>query len=370
MNQYDYLIVGAGLFGIVCAYELNKRGYRCLVIDRRNHIGGNCYTEKVNGINIHKYGAHIFKTSDKYIWDYMQRFAEFNNFINTPMAIYKDEIYNLPFNMNTFSRLWGVKTPSEAKRIIENQSSEVESVINLEDYAISQVGKDIYQKLIKGYTEKQWGKSCRDLPISIMRRIPIRYTYNNNYYMEKYQGVPVGGYTSLFEKMLSGIEVQLNTSYENVNNKVKYLKGCIYCGSIDEFYSYKYGPLEYRSLRFETEYLDVDNYQGVAVVNYTDSYPAYTRIIEHKHFEGVNTSGTVISKEYPIPWEKGLEPFYPINDDNNTRKYDMYAKLSQKEDKVYFGGRLGMYRYPDMQDTVKLALELIEKMESENDEKH
>ncbi|MGN0325196.1 MAG: UDP-galactopyranose mutase [Lachnospiraceae bacterium] len=363
MKKYDYLIVGAGLYGSVCAYELNKKGFTCVVIDKRKHIGGNCYTEEIEGINVHKYGAHIFRTSDKMIWEYMQQFAEFNNFINTPMANYHGEIYNLPFNMNTFNRMWGVVTPEEAKKVIQKQRGDVSNNFgNLEEYAISQVGVDIYNKLIKGYTEKQWGRACVDLPASIMRRIPIRYTYNNNYYLDRYQGIPIGGYTRIFEKMLEGIDVVLGVQYDDV--KAEYVgpdTKIIYTGAIDEYYNYRYGSLEYRSLRFEHEILDIEDMQGVAVVNYTDIETPYTRIIEHKHFENTQSKKTVISKEIPYEWKLGIEPYYPINDKRNQEKLELYVALAKKEKSVFFGGRLGEYKYTDMQDTIKMALEAVEK---------
>ncbi len=361
MKKYDYLIVGAGLYGAVCAYELRKKGYKCLVIDKRQHIGGNCYTEEVENIHVHKYGAHIFRTSDKEIWDYIQQFAEFNNFINTPLANYKGEIYNLPFNMNTFSRMWGIVTPKEAREIILKQSNILQQEVNnLEDYAISQVGIDIYTKLIKGYTEKQWGRACKDLPISIMKRIPIRYTYNNNYYVERYQGIPIGGYTQIFEKMLLGTEVRLNTSYEEIKENFSNTGiRIIYTGPIDEYFGYRYGPLEYRSLKFEHEIIGIDDFQGIAVINYTDSETPYTRIIEHKHFENVVNDKTVITREYPFEWKLGTEPYYPINNTKNLGILSQYISLAEQEDNVVFGGRLGEYKYTDMQDTIKMALNVV-----------
>lgn len=363
MEKYDYLIVGAGLYGAVCAFELRKKGYKCLVIDQRKHIGGNCYTEEIENIHVHKYGAHIFKTSEKEIWEYIQQFAEFNNFINSPLANYKGEIYNLPFNMNTFSRMWGIVTPKEAKEIILNQRSILrEGVNSLEEYAISQVGTDIYIKLIKGYTEKQWGRDCKELPASIMKRIPIRYTYNNNYYMERYQGIPIGGYTQIFEKMLFGIDVQLNTSYKDIKEKFDDTDTrIIYTGPIDEYYEYKYGPLEYRSLKFEHEIIEIEDFQGVAVMNYTDKETPYTRIIEHKHFEDIMTNKTVITKEYPFEWRLGVEPYYPINNRNNQELLSKYIILAKKEKNVVFGGRLGEYKYTDMQDTIKMALDTVKR---------
>jgi len=324
MAYYDYLIVGAGLFGSVFAYEMNKSGKKCLVIDKRNHIGGNIYTENIEGINVHKYGAHIFHTSNKEIWDYINGFVEFNNFINSPIAVYKNELYNLPFNMNTFSKMWNIKTPSEAKKIIDIQKKEARILEpqNLEEQAISLVGKDIYEKLIKGYTEKQWGKNATDLPAFIIKRLPVRYTYNNNYFNDRYQGIPVGGYTTIIEKMLDGIEVKLNVDFfENKEEMLKSAKKVVFTGPIDKFYDYCFGKLEYRSLMFENEILDTDNFQGNAVVNYTEREVPYTRIIEHKHFEFGNQEKTVITKEYPLNWTEETEPYYPIN----IRKIQIYT---------------------------------------------
>lgn len=367
MYYYDFIIVGAGLYGSICAFELKKRGFNCLVIEKREHIGGNCYTEEVEGIQVHKYGAHIFRTSEKAIWEYIQQFAEFNNFVNTPLANYHGEIYNLPFNMNTFNRMWGVVTPEEAKKTIQEQRVISENdVKNLEEYAISQVGIDVYNKLIKGYTEKQWGRDCKDLPAAIMRRIPIRYTYNNNYYLDRYQGIPIGGYTQIFEKMLEGIDIELGTSFCDVRNKYlnKNVK-VIYTGPIDEYFEYQFGALEYRSLKFKHEVLDVDNYQGVAVVNYTDRETPYTRVIEHKFFEEKKSNRTVISREYPFEWQLGVDPYYPINNTKNQNKFYKYMCLAEKEKNVFFGGRLGEYKYTDMQETVKMALEAVNKILSQ-----
>ena len=359
--MYDFLLVGAGLYNAVIAFEMTKRGKKCLVIDRRPHIGGNCYTEIIKGINVHKYGAHIFRTSDREIWEYINQFAEFNHFINSPVARYKDELYNLPFNMNTFSKMWGIATPGEAKAIISEQSKKVIlPADNLEDHAISLVGTDIYEKLIKGYTEKQWGRSCRDLPASIMRRIPLRYIYDNNYYKDTFQGIPIGGYTRIFEKMFEKCDVELNTDFlDNRGDFCSRAKMIIFTGTIDSYYEYIFGELEYRSLRFETEIIDQENYQGVAVMNYTAGDVPYTRIIEHKHFEFGDQPETVISREYPLKWSVGMEPYYPVNDKKNTEKYDQYKNESKKEKKVIFGGRLGSYQYTDMQDTIKAALELV-----------
>lgn len=358
VHMYDYLIVGAGLFGAVFAEQASIKGYKCLVVDKRTHIGGNCYTETIEDINVHKYGAHIFRTSDVEIWNYIQKFAEFNNFINSPIANFKGEIYNLPFNMNTFSKMWNISTPTEAKEIIEKQCEAYEAKEdNLETHVIKMVGTDIYQKLVKGYTEKQWGRDCKDLPKSIIKRIPVRFTYDNNYFNDRYQGIPMGGYTKIFEKMLSSCDVEVNIDFlERRDEYSKKAKNIIFTGAIDLFYDYCYGSLEYRSLKFEHETLDMENYQGVAVVNYTDRETPYTRIIEHKHFEFGNQKKTVITKEYPLEWALGIDPYYPINDEKNQNLYNKYKELANKENRVIFGGRLGEYRYYDMQDTIKSAL--------------
>jgi UDP-galactopyranose mutase len=319
--MYDYLIVGSGLFGSIFAYEANKRGKRCLVIDKRNHIGGNIYTKEIEGINVHEYGAHIFHTSNKEVWNYINNFAEFNRYTNSPVAVYKDELYNLPFNMNTFNKLWGVKTPSEAKSKIEEQVKESNIIQphNLEEQAISLVGKDIYEKLIKGYTEKQWGTRATELPSFIIKRLPVRFTYDNNYFNDTYQGIPIGGYTKIIEKMLDGIEVKLETDFFEHRKELESLADkIVFTGMIDEFYNYKFGTLEYRSLKFEHEILNEENHQGNAVVNYTEYEVPYTRIIEHKHFEYGLQSKTVITREYPVKWEKGDEPYNPINDEKNN----------------------------------------------------
>lgn len=358
--MYDYLIVGAGLFGSVFAYEATKKGKTCLVVDKRKHIGGNVYTENIKGINVHKYGAHIFHTSNKMIWDYIQQFATFNRYTNSPIAIYKDEVYNLPFNMNTFSKLWGIKTPQEAKEIIEKQRREsgIINPLNLEEQAISLVGKDIYEKLIKGYTQKQWGKSCDKLPSFIINRLPVRFTYDNNYFNDLYQGIPVGGYTQIFEKMLASSDVRLNCDYLKHRDELNAIaKKIIYTGMIDEYFDYCYGELEYRSLRFVTEILNMDNFQGNAVVNYTDADVPYTRIIEHKHFEYGTQDSTIITKEYPKTWKRGDEPFYPINNEKNNILYSKYLTLAKQEKNVVFGGRLGMYRYFDMHNIIERSLE-------------
>lgn len=362
--MYDYLIVGSGLFGSVFAYEANKRDKNCLVIDKRNHIGGNIYTKNTAGINVHEYGAHIFHTSNKKIWDYIQQFAEFNRYTNSPIAVYKDEIYNMPFNMNTFSRLWNIKTPKEAKEIIEKQKKEsgITEPKNLEEQAISMIGKDIYEKLVKGYTGKQWGKPCTELPSFIIRRLPVRFTYDNNYFNDLYQGIPIGGYTQIIEKMLEGIDVRLNYDFfEHREELEKCAKKIVFTGMIDQYFNYCYGELEYRSLRFETEILDEDNYQGNAVVNYTEYEIPYTRIIEHKHFEYGTQPKTVITKEYPAKWHKGDEPYYPMNDDKNNSLYARYKELADREDRVIFGGRLGMYKYFDMHNVIEEALNCVEK---------
>lgn len=364
MKKYNYLIIGSGLFGSIFAYEANKRGKKCLVIDKRNHIGGNIYTEIVENINVHEYGAHIFHTSNKEVWDYINNFAEFNRYTNSPVAIYKDELYNMPFNMNTFNKLWGVKTPAEAKAKIEEQvkESNILDPKNLEEQAISLVGKDIYEKLVKGYTEKQWGTRATELPSFIIKRLPVRFTYDNNYFNDKYQGIPIGGYTKIIEKMLEGIKVRLNTDFfehreelENLADKI------VFTGMIDEFYDYKFGTLEYRSLRFEHEVLNEENHQGNAVVNYTEYEIPYTRIIEHKHFEYGTQPKTIITKEYPVKWEKGDEPYYPINNEKNNNMYAKYKKLADKETNIIFGGRLAEYKYYDMHNVIEQALKCVEE---------
>lgn len=358
--MYDYLIVGAGMFGSVFAYEMNAKGKKCLVIDKRAHIGGNCYTERVEGINVHKYGAHIFHTSDREIWRYVNQFAEFNGYINSPMAVYKDELYNLPFNMNTFAEMWGIKTPAEAKEIIKDQIDKlnISEPKNLEEQALSLVGIDVYEKLIKGYTEKQWGRKCSELPAFIINRLPLRFTFDNNYFNDRYQGVPVGGYTQIFEKLLDGIEIKLNTDYRDIRNE-KIAKKTLYTGCIDEFFDYKFGALEYRSVRFENEILDEENYQGNAVINYTSVDIPYTRIIEHKHFEFGAQPKTVISREYSIEWKPGIEPYYPINDQKNNMLFERYTALARTRPDVIFGGRLGRYRYYDMDKVIRAALDTV-----------
>lgn len=359
--RYDYLIVGAGLFGATFAYEAAKKNKRCLVIDRRQHIGGNVYTENINGINVHCYGPHIFHTNNKAIWDYINQFAEFNRFTNAPLANYKGEIYNLPFNMNTFHRLWGVVQPADAEAIIEQQrkAAGITEPKNLEEQAISLVGVDIYEKLIKGYTEKQWGRKATELPAFIIKRIPVRFTYDNNYFNDCYQGIPVGGYTPIIEKMLTKADVQLNTDFISSRAELMAVADkIIFTGMIDEYFGYCYGALEYRSLRFETDVLPIRNFQGNAVVNYTDRETPYTRIIEHKHFEYGTQDTTVITREYPCEWQPGAEPYYPINDERNNLLYRKYRELTSKEKQVIFGGRLGDYRYYDMDDVIANALAL------------
>lgn len=364
MKKYDYLIVGSGLFGSIFADEANKRGKKCLAIDKRNHIGGNIYCENIEGINVHKYGAHIFHTSNKEVWDYINSFVEFNRYTNCPVANYKGELYNLPFNMNTFYQLWKVKTPKEARAKIEEQVKEanIQAPKNLEEQAINLVGKDIYEKLIKGYTEKQWGTKATELPSFIIKRLPVRLTFDNNYFNDKYQGIPVGGYNKIIERMLEGIDVKLNTDFfENREALEGIADKIVFTGMIDEFYNYKYGTLEYRSLRFEHEVLDEENYQGNAVVNYTEYDIPYTRIIEHKHFEYGTQPKTVITKEYPATWDKGDEPYYPINNDKNNELYNKYKELADKEENVIFGGRLAEYKYYDMHNVIEQALNCIKK---------
>lgn len=367
--MYDYLIVGAGLFGAVCARQLTDAGRSVLVIDRRPHVGGNIYTEKTEGINVHVYGAHIFHTNNRKVWNYITRFAEFNRFTNSPVANYKGELYSLPFNMYTFNKMWGVVTPEEASRKIEEQRKEITGEPqNLEEQAISLIGRDLYEKLVKGYTEKQWGRDCRELPAFIIRRLPVRLTFDNNYFNALFQGIPVGGYTKLAENLLRGIEVRLNTDYLADRESLDALAGrVIYTGPIDAFFDYRFGPLEYRSVRFETEVLPIPNFQGNAAVNYTDRETPWTRIIEHKWFEfGLDEEGralpkTVISREYSSEWKPGDEPYYPVNDEKNSSLYRKYKDLSESTKKVVFGGRLGEYRYYDMDQVIGAALECAEK---------
>jgi len=362
--QYDYLIVGAGLYGAVFARELTDAGKRCLVIDRRSHIAGNVYTESVSGINVHKYGAHIFHTSDKEVWNYVNRFAEFNHFINSPIAVYGDELYNLPFNMNTFSKMWGIRTPAEARARIAEQVAElnITEPKNLEEQALSLVGTDVYTKLVKGYTEKQWGRDCKDLPAFIIKRLPCRFTYDNNYFNDRYQGIPIGGYTAMVEKMLSGVEVRLDTDYfDLIEQEPEIAKKIVYTGCIDEFFGYRLGPLQYRSVRFETEELPMEDFQGNAAVNYTAREVPYTRIIEHKHFEFGKQPTTIISREYSAEWQPGMEPYYPVNDAENGALYAEYKKLADAQGNVIFGGRLGQYRYYDMDKVIRAALDDLKK---------
>lgn len=366
--KYDYLVVGAGLFGAVFAHEMKEKGKKCLVIEKRNHIAGNIYTEKVLDIQVHKYGAHIFHTSNKEVWDYVNRFATFNHYINSPIAIYKGELYNLPFNMNTFSKMWGVTTPAQAKAKIAEQIAEagITEPKNLEEQALSLAGRDVYEKLIKGYTEKQWGRDCKDLPAFIIKRLPFRFTYDNNYFNDPYQGIPVGGYTAIVEKLLEGTKVQTGITYREFLEANKQKEDgdtwgkVLYTGMIDEFFDYQLGELEYRSLRFENEELpECENYQGNAVVNYEEREIPYTRIIEHKHFEFGKQPGTVITKEYPAEWKKGDEPYYPINNDKNDALFAKYKELADKQTDVLFGGRLGQYKYYDMDKVIAAALDMV-----------
>ncbi|MGN1022130.1 MAG: UDP-galactopyranose mutase [Lachnospiraceae bacterium] len=381
MMTYDYLIVGAGLFGCVCAHELHSAGKTCKVIDRRSHIAGNIYTEKQNGIQVHRYGAHIFHTSDREVWEYVNEYAEFNNYINSPIARYHNELYNLPFNMNTFSKMWGVVTPAEAKAVIAKQVQEagITNPQNLEEQALSLAGRDIYEKLIKEYTQKQWGRPCTELPAFIIKRLPFRFVYDNNYFNDRYQGIPVGGYTQIAEKLLADVPVELNKDFLTsaseiqIENQSYYemdgdlFRSVIYTGMIDAFFRYQYGPLEYRSLKFETEVLpDCDNYQGNAVVNYTSADVPFTRIIEHKHFEfgkdsetGEPIPGTIITREYPVSWQKGMEPYYPVNNEKNAALYEKYKALAAEKSNVIFGGRLGMYKYFDMDKVIRAALDTV-----------
>ncbi|MBQ0042829.1 MAG: UDP-galactopyranose mutase [Lachnospiraceae bacterium] len=377
--KYDYLIVGAGLFGAVFAYEMRKQGKTSLVIEKRDHIAGNIYTRSQSDINVHEYGAHIFHTSDKKVWDYVNSFAEFNNYINSPIAVYKDELYNLPFNMNTFSKMWGVRTPAEAKAEIERQIKEagITDPQNLEEQALSLAGRDIYEKLVKGYTEKQWGRDCKELPAFIIKRLPFRFTYDNNYFNDPYQGIPKGGYTQIIEKMLEGTPVLTNTAYadyvvsEQGAQEIKAKDGntfgkVLYTGMIDEYYGFKLGHLEYRSVRFETKELaDTDNFQGNAVVNYEEREIPYTRIIEHKHFEFGKQPTTIISYEYPSEWKPGVDPYYPINNDRNNELFGQYQELAAEEKNVLFGGRLGQYKYYDMDKVILAAWEMVESEKNE-----
>lgn len=357
--KYDYLIVGAGLFGAVFACEATKKGKKCLVIDKREHIGGNIYTYEEAGIQVHKYGAHIFHTSDERVWNYINRFTAFNRFTNSPMARYGDKLYNMPFNMNTFYQLWGVTTPKDAKAEIARQVKEagITEPKNLEEQAISMVGKDIYEILVKGYTAKQWGRPCAELPSFIIKRLPVRFTFDNNYFNDLYQGIPTEGYTAIVEKMLAGVEVKLSCDFFQNREELEALADrIVFTGMIDQYYDYCYGELEYRGLRFETETLDCENFQGNAVINYNEYKVPYTRIIEHKHFAFGTQEKTVITREYPAKWEKGQEPYYPVNNDKNNALYEKYRALAQKEQRVVFGGRLGQYKYFDMHQVIAAAL--------------
>ena len=364
MKKYDYLIVGAGLFGATIAQRAKEAGKSVLVIEQRPNIGGNVYTEEVDGIHVHKYGAHIFHTDYKDVWDYVNRFAEFNRYTNSPVARYKNEIYNMPFNMNTFAKIWDdVITPEDAMRHINEEKKEMEGIepVNLEEQAISLVGRTIYEKLVKGYTEKQWNRDCRDLPAFIIKRLPVRLIYDNNYFNDRYQGIPIGGYTKMVENMLKGVEVKLNTDF--FDDKEKYLKMAdtvVYTGMLDEYFGYKLGRLEYRSLRFDTKELNMDNYQGNAVVNYTGREVDYTRVIEHKHFDNSNnvTDKTIVTFEYPSDWDPSKEPYYVINDEKNNKLRDEYLELAKKEKNVIFGGRLAEYKYYDMDDVIKAAMDI------------
>lgn len=363
MEKYDFLVVGSGLFGAVFTCEAVKAGKKVLVLEKRDHIGGNIYTENVEGIEVHRYGAHIFHTSDKEVWDYVNGIVSFNNFINTPVANYKGEIYNLPFNMNTFSKMFGIVKPEEAEKRISSERSEIEGEPeNLEEQAISLVGRTVYEKLIKGYTEKQWGRSCRELPSFLIKRLPVRYTYNNNYFSDRYQGIPENGYTELIERLLEGADLRTGTDFlEDREGFMSLAERCVYTGPIDALFDYSLGHLEYRSLRFEAEIMDTENYQGVAVMNFTDRETPYTRIIEHKHFAFGRQPVTVITREYPAEWKPGMEPYYPVNDKRNGELYEKYLSLA-KEENLLLGGRLAEYRYFDMDDTVKAALELSGKV--------
>lgn len=365
MPEYDYLIVGAGLFGSVFAHEMKKAGKKCIVIDKRSHMGGNVYCENIDGINVHRYGAHIFHTNDKVIWDYVNSFVEFNRYTNSPLAYYKGKIFNLPFNMNTFYQLWNIKTPEEAKRKIEQQikSLNISTPRNLEEQALSLVGKDIYEILIKGYTEKQWGRKATELPPFIIKRLPVRFTYDNNYFNDKYQGIPMGGYNKLVKKLLKGIEVKLDTDYLSSKYELNVLASkIIFTGQLDEFYNFHFGHLEYRTLEFVHKRLDIPNFQGNAVINYTEKEIPFTRIIEHKHFEFGKQPNTVITYEYPKEWRLGDEPYYPINDAKNLGIYKKYTTLARREKNIIFGGRLGEYRYYDMHQVIGSALSKVKKI--------
>ncbi len=361
MKKYDYLIVGAGLFGAVFAHEAVKKGKKCLVIDKRPHIAGNVYTEEKEGINVHRYGAHIFHTSNKKVWDYVNQFAEFNNYINTPIACYKGKLYNMPFNMHTFYEMWGVTTPAEAEAKINEQRAEISGEPkNLEEQAISLVGRDIYEALVKGYTEKQWGRDCAELPSFIIKRLPVRFTFDNNYFNDRYQGIAIGGYTAMVEKMLEGCDIRLSTNFFADRSIVGLAEKVIFTGRIDEYFDSCFGALDYRTLRFEDEVLDIENYQGVAVTNHTEREIPYTRIIEHKHFEFTKSAKTVITREYPSEFSEGMEPYYPVNNERNNELYKKYEELAKTTKNVIFGGRLGSYKYYDMDDIIDVALKVAE----------
>ena len=358
MKKYDYILVGSGLDSGVFAWFAKQKGKKCLVLEKRDHIGGNVYCENTEGIHVHKYGAHIFHTSNKEVWQFVNSLAEFNRYTNSPVANYKGEMYNMPFNMNTFSKMWNISTPAEAKKIIEEQKKEITGEPkNLEEQAISLVGREIYEKLVKGYTEKQWGRDCTALPAFIIKRLPVRYTYDNNYFNDLYQGIPIGGYNVIIDRLFEGCDIETGVDYLE---KKEYYDGLgekiVYTGTIDAYYKYQFGKLEYRSLRFESEVLDEENHQGVAVVNYTDRETPYTRIIEHKHFEFGTQPKTVITREYPVTWQEGMEPYYPVNDEKNQALYQKYAKLAEKEEHVIFGGRLGEYKYYDMDKVIASAM--------------
>ena len=358
MKKYDYILVGSGLYSGVFAWFAKQKGKKCLVLEKRDHIGGNVYCENTEGIHVHKYGAHIFHTSNKEVWQFVNSLAEFNRYTNSPVANYKGEMYNMPFNMNTFSKMWNISTPAEAKKIIEEQKKEITGEPkNLEEQAISLVGREIYEKLVKGYTEKQWGRDCTALPAFIIKRLPVRYTYDNNYFNDLYQGIPIGGYNVIIDRLFEGCDIETGVDYLE---KKEYYDGLgekiVYTGTIDAYYKYQFGKLEYRSLRFESGVLDEENHQGVAVVNYTDRETPYTRIIEHKHFEFGTQPKTVITREYPVTWQEGMEPYYPVNDEKNQALYQKYAKLAEKEEHVIFGGRLGEYKYYDMDKVIASAM--------------
>ena len=363
MKKYDYILAGSGLYAGIWAYEARKRGKKCLVVEKRSHIGGNIYCEEVEGIHVHRYGAHIFHTSDRKVWNYVNKLAEFNRYTNSPVANYKGEIYNMPFNMNTFSKMWGISTPAEAKAIIEEQRQSVAGEPqNLEEQAISLVGTDIYQKLVKGYTEKQWGRDCKDLPAFIIKRLPVRFIYDNNYFNDLYQGIPIGGYNVIIDKLFEGCDMETGVDYlEHKEHYDALGETVVYTGTIDAYYGYQYGKLEYRSLRFESETLAEENYQGVAVVNYTDRETPYTRVIEHKHFEFGTQPKTVVTKEYPADWQEGMEAYYPLNDEKNQALYRQYADLAAQEGSVIFGGRLAEYKYYDMDKVIASALQRTEQ---------